>query len=963
MNMMMYLRIRGLELRCIALLAANIVMFAALANRVAAEPKQLLRLKDGSFTVGQVVPSSHENRVGWRTDGFNANFHFDVSAIRSISRIIAEDAPDAVLPDGQLFELSEGGMLAGKLLELNDEFVLVESDLLGTIEIERTQLLSFSDAGYMGELVYGGPLKANTWKAVSDSEDWEFEAGMLKANAQGATVVGNVQMPSKSQINLVLSWKGVADFVFSFGTQSELVISPSEQIPAAARLEVWDKQLALVREVPGNADIALLSDISGVNSRVELTLFIDQDLGIVTVCDSHGRPLETITARASSPTVRSAVHLVNSGPALTIERFEVRHWDGHSTGAAGRDKGYVLGKDGQSITGVVAGYEPETQQVLLQTADGELATYPLASIRRADVLRIASTRSTKLSDSNRAIPPPVEQPPTPEQGEKSGEAEPVVEPNHGPSESQVMIETVFTDRSRFRGRWLTAQDGRLRCAIDGVTSRTHNGPLSFAPGDILGWVGTNDRHVNEMGNEKSGVLKIGDSQLAGYLDESSPDMTTTGLHWRPYSSLNSSEISDEMSGAIVYRRSIPKSTALNKLRPQTEEAAEAGSADELQGAHEVLFRTGDAIDAVVDSVDAQGMIFRSSQTSTTFAAHEEVHSVCLNEPGPVGETSKDKLQRLMTVPRSMKNDPPTHLLISVSGDYLRGRLISIDREKIVFGVRLEVVEVSRAEVAKVVWLHDRNWEEPSKKSATETDDNKATPFADGKFRVHTVGVDDRGLTFVPKGMVKRTLSGQSRLLGDCSVNLDEVTQLIFGRNIGEKIREFNDDPWTLSLAQYPKVFLQAGDAMDPNAGTLSELVGQPAPEFMLDTIDGELFQLREHHDRVVVLDFWASWCGPCVQSMPLVESAVAEMGESRVQLVAVNLQETANRVAAAVEKLKLNSTVLLDVNGEVASLYNANAIPQTVIIDRSGNVTHVFVGGGPRLVAELKEALRSVLSN
>lgn len=966
MNMNLYFGIREAQVRCIPLLALFAAIMMGCGSSSAAESEQLLRLKDGSFTVGHVVPSPYEDHVGWQADGFDSAFQFDVNAIRSISRIIDEDVSELGMPEGQLFQLSSGGMLAGRLMEMNEDVVVVESNLLGTIEIERSQIVSFSDAGYMGALVYSGPLKPDTWKAVSKPEDWEFDAGMLKANAQGASVVGNVQLPSKSQINLVLSWKGVADFVFSFGTQAMNRASPTDQIPAAARLEVWDKQLALVREVPGNADIALLSDISGVNSRVELTLFIDQELGIVTVCDSHGRPLETITAKADSPTVRSSVHLVNSGPSLTIERFEVREWDGHSNEVRGREQGYVLGKDGESIAGVVAGFNPTLQQVALQMAgEEEKRFYPLASIRRADVLPVPSVRQATPGGSDRDLPPPVDQPPSPDQAAQEQEAQEaaseIVEMAAQP-EAQPMIETVFTDRSRFRGRWFAAQDGQLRLAVEGVKSRTHGDQLHFAPSDILGWVGTTDRYANDFIDHKSGVLKLVDSQLAGYLEESSPSETTTGLHWRPYSSLVSSEIAGEMSGAIVYRRSIPKSTSMNKLRQIIGTSPPEAEENQLTGAHEVLFRTGDAIDAVVESVDDKGMTFQSLQTSTKFAAHEEIHSICLNESRATNEVPKDKLQRLMTVPRSMKNDPPTHLLISVSGDYLRGRLLSINQQKIVFEVRLEVVEIARAEVAKVIWLHDRNWDEANGKQSGE-EQGDASPLADGRFRVHTVGVDDRGLTFVPKVMVNGILSGESRLLGDCSVNLAEVTQLIFGQNIGEQIRAFNDDPWTLSLAQYPKVFLQTGDELDPSAGTQSELVGEPAPEFLLDTIGGELFQLKDHRDRIVVLDFWASWCGPCVQTMPLVESAVAEIGESKVQLVAVNLQETANRVEAAMEKLKLNSTVLLDVNGEVASLYNANAIPQTVIIDRSGNVTHVFVGGGPRLVAQLKEALRSLLMN
>lgn len=143
---------------------------------------------------------------------------------------------------------------------------------------------------------------------------------------------------------------------------------------------------------------------------------------------------------------------------------------------------------------------------------------------------------------------------------------------------------------------------------------------------------------------------------------------------------------------------------------------------------------------------------------------------------------------------------------------------------------------------------------------------------------------------------------------------------------------------------------------------MSPLVNGPAPDFGLKTLSGEGFRLRTQRERVVVLDFWASWCGPCIQTMPLVEEVVEEFGADQVHLVAVNIQESADRVQAAVDRLGLSATVLLDIDGQVAAVYQANAIPQTVIIDREGTVRYVFVGGGSRFVAQFRDALEDVLA-
>lgn len=220
---------------------------------------------------------------------------------------------------------------------------------------------------------------------------------------------------------------------------------------------------------------------------------------------------------------------------------------------------------------------------------------------------------------------------------------------------------------------------------------------------------------------------------------------------------------------------------------------------------------------------------------------------------------------------------------------------------------------------------------------------------------------DRGLTFQPQQVRAGTISGRSELLGDCSIDIQQINQLLFG-DIALRVREFRQDPWTLSLAQYPRVYLESeDDGSGGTIGTSSAMVGEAAPDFGLKTLSGDAFRLRAQRDRVVVLDFWASWCGPCMQTMPMVDEVVNELGSDQVHLVAVNIQESPDRVAAAVERLQLGATVLLDVDGEVAAAYEANAIPQTVIIDRDGNVTHVFIGGGSRFVSQFRAALKTVL--
>ncbi|MCA8998221.1 MAG: TlpA family protein disulfide reductase, partial [Planctomycetaceae bacterium] len=107
--------------------------------------------------------------------------------------------------------------------------------------------------------------------------------------------------------------------------------------------------------------------------------------------------------------------------------------------------------------------------------------------------------------------------------------------------------------------------------------------------------------------------------------------------------------------------------------------------------------------------------------------------------------------------------------------------------------------------------------------------------------------------------------------------------------------------------------------------------------------------------------FWASWCGPCMQTMPLVEEAMAEFDPEQVQLISVNLEETAQQVKSVLDRHQLDLTVALDIDGTTARKYQANAIPQLVIVDKNGKIARLYVGGGSGVVEQLKQALLDLL--
>ncbi|MBA3316440.1 MAG: TlpA family protein disulfide reductase [Planctomycetaceae bacterium] len=222
--------------------------------------------------------------------------------------------------------------------------------------------------------------------------------------------------------------------------------------------------------------------------------------------------------------------------------------------------------------------------------------------------------------------------------------------------------------------------------------------------------------------------------------------------------------------------------------------------------------------------------------------------------------------------------------------------------------------------------------------------------------------DGNRTTFDADAVDAEAISGTSEVLGGCRFVIAEVDMIIFGERI-EAAADLPYAAWRLRHAVEPLV-AQDFDGSGGDSGTASPLVGQPAPEIALTLLDGGSFRLSQCKGQIVVLDFWASWCGPCIQTMPLTEQAMAEFDPAAVRLVAVNLEEPVEHVRGVMERHNPRAAVALDVDvdGVAARRYRADAIPQVVVVDREGNVSRVLVGGGREAVEQLKASLNELLS-
>ena len=128
---------------------------------------------------------------------------------------------------------------------------------------------------------------------------------------------------------------------------------------------------------------------------------------------------------------------------------------------------------------------------------------------------------------------------------------------------------------------------------------------------------------------------------------------------------------------------------------------------------------------------------------------------------------------------------------------------------------------------------------------------------------------------------------------------------------------------------------------------VTSLVGASAsmaPSFTLPSRSGDTVSLAQLKGKVVMLNFWASWCGPCRQEMPLLDQMHKRYSALGFTLVGVNVDANSKDAEAWLSKTPVSFPVLFDRESKVSKLYDVNAMPSTVFIDRKGNVRYLHRG-------------------
>ena len=158
-----------------------------------------------------------------------------------------------------------------------------------------------------------------------------------------------------------------------------------------------------------------------------------------------------------------------------------------------------------------------------------------------------------------------------------------------------------------------------------------------------------------------------------------------------------------------------------------------------------------------------------------------------------------------------------------------------------------------------------------------------------------------------------------------------------------------------------KVIAAAAAALAISLPALAGPPAGPAPAFTLAAKSGGEVSLAQYKGQVVMINFWASWCGPCRQEMPLLESIYKKYNKMGFTMLGVNVEPDSNAANEWLKATPVSFPILYDRDSKVSKLYDVAGMPSTVIIDRSGKLRVLHRGYKPGDENEYQDSIRTLI--
>ena len=951
----------------------------------------VLVLSNGEVIHGEAVSSDNGKVIRWLGKGFLNPFEFRTQMIEAVH--YRNDAGGR--RSQTIFEMRNGDIISGDLVRWDQDSIVIFNPVAGE--------LNFA-ANHLRWLYRDLPIPASTNGAHSDqdalirmnrwgdfnvtppfstqqsnkppSREWIKQGTTLKIEKAGQKLrqAGQVKC---LQLDLKLSWKSKGDFVLSFvngtgGTTNRETLQGNDTDTARAlqspmdgwRLECAGNQLVMTANFGEYFDLA---EISSLDDQTSLRLLVHLDLangsmevltadglllGSINVPDAyHSKIFQTKGADGSEDAFQLLVELENLSNAIEVEKLKLSEANA-GIAKPGQDAirsklTTFLLKDGRSIYGDVLGYDQERKALRIKTDSDEEQTLAFSQVTQAR--------------------PPIEIPKT----------------NLKKQQFHLIDGSILSgqiDRLE-QGDWTiisagTAQKVQLpKFSLRSVVNRN---------------VDRNDTQEKPVLG-RIGRLTIAEQEIAGRLVPVPDPLTSKGLGlaWHPLRSLSAAEISIKFNGRLIFKEKVSRSTSstsealLEQQRIKNQRLKRGLNFGELflsrtdlstktsagRDSHLLHFRSGDVLRCRVLSISQKQITLDSTTQARQIIDANFVKAIefVSNSPPPSVETAKK--QRLLTIPRLQKSEPPSHLLCSHNGDFLRCRLMEMGNDFVTVQVQGDKLKVPRERIAQVIWFHADetidgetglrvNKHQPIHPKGDPVHigsdgvtagnhplngkEEEPTPSYEGSVQV--VLNDGKRTTFQVTAIDQDWISGESKWQGPCKFDLGRADELLFGNAIPEAVTGVAYNQWKFQTAVEPLVsaVLNGQEANEPGKPAR---IGDLVPETLLQTTKGDPVDLRDFHGTWLMIDFWTTWSGASRKAKPKLEEIRIQLAARGFKSVSVSVGESRERVIEFATENPFTSPVFLDLEGELAKQLGVRELPMLFFVSPEGKVAAIFNNG------------------
>jgi hypothetical protein len=212
-----------------------------------------------------------------------------------------------------------------------------------------------------------------------------------------------------------------------------------------------------------------------------------------------------------------------------------------------------------------------------------------------------------------------------------------------------------------------------------------------------------------------------------------------------------------------------------------------------------FLRSGDVLPCAVEAIDTDGIRIRTPlgaapRREAVAVPAALVQAVELTPSAASRGIDKARLERLLTLPRMQRANPPTHLLRLADGDYLRGRVVALDAKTVSFAMADAAKDLPRDAVVRVIWLHPEELAETGPPPVAE----------DGGLLVQGVAIDGRRVTVVAEGVAEAKVRGRSPAIGPAEIDTQRIDRLLIGSAIEAESKSLPYRQWKLKPAPEPR---------------------------------------------------------------------------------------------------------------------------------------------------------------